>query len=172
MQHYHRSGPLPATFVASQLRRAFTLVEVLIVVMIMGILASVVLPQFTAASGDAKESALLQSLATMRNQIQMFRFQHEGRLPGTKSGVSFDQSMLQKTDIDGSLNTNGAHGPYILGQLPPNPYNDLRDVTVKSAVLAPADADGTTGWLYSTSTGEFRANYDGTMSDGSTIFSQ
>ena len=43
-------------------RHAFTLVEVLIVVVILAILAGTVIPQFTASSDDAKDSAVLYNL--------------------------------------------------------------------------------------------------------------
>jgi len=57
-------------------RAAFTLVEVMIVVVILGILAATVLPQFISTNDDAKESVLVQDLQTLRSQIQLFKFQH------------------------------------------------------------------------------------------------
>ena len=49
-------------------RYAFTLVELLIVVIILGILAAVVIPQFSDASTDARVSSLTTNLATIRGQ--------------------------------------------------------------------------------------------------------
>src|SRR5439155_22548245 len=62
-------------------RSAFTLVELLIVVIILGILAAVVIPQFSDASTDARVSSLTTNLATMRGQIELYKLQHGGTYP-------------------------------------------------------------------------------------------
>ncbi len=54
----------------------FTLVEILIVVVILGILAAIVIPQFTDASTQAKESALASDLQMMRSQLELYKIQH------------------------------------------------------------------------------------------------
>ena len=66
-------------------RAGFTLVEVLIVVVILGILAATVLPQFTSSNDDARESVLVQDLQTLRSQIQLYKFQHDGKFPADSS---------------------------------------------------------------------------------------
>lgn len=58
-----------------QLKRAFTLIEILIVVVILGILAAVVVPQFTNAADDANEAAVRTQLQTLRGQIELYRAQ-------------------------------------------------------------------------------------------------
>ncbi|MGD0463800.1 MAG: type II secretion system protein [Tepidisphaeraceae bacterium] len=62
-------------------RQAFTLVEILIVVVILGILAAIVIPQFTNASQNARESSLQSTLQTLRSQIQFYKMQHGDTLP-------------------------------------------------------------------------------------------
>jgi type II secretion system protein G len=59
----------------SQLKRAFTLIEILIVVVILGILAAVVVPQFTNAADDANDAAVRSQLQTLRGQIELYRAQ-------------------------------------------------------------------------------------------------
>ncbi len=59
----------------NQARKAFTLIEILIVVVILGILAAIVIPQFTDASDQANVASMKSQLQTMRSQIELFRIQ-------------------------------------------------------------------------------------------------
>src|SRR5687768_13320099 len=87
-------------------RGAFTLVEVLIVLMILGILATIVIPQFTSASQQARENTLRDDLRFMRTQIGVFKAQHRDRAPGYPGGnpaaaptvLDFAQQMTMFTD--------------------------------------------------------------------------
>lgn len=134
----------------------FTLVEVLIVVIILGILAAVVIPQFTDASSDAKLSALQTNLQTIRSQIQLYKLQHADAngnelFPTLKE---FADQMTKASKPDGStaaLGTAGYDlGPY-LQSIPNNPYtggNSIGDGAV-----------GSSDWYYDEKTGVFRANH-------------
>jgi len=55
------------------IRRAFTLVEILIVVVILGILAAIVVPQFASATQDSKAGNLKSQLGTLQRQIELYR---------------------------------------------------------------------------------------------------
>ena len=61
--------------IRTQARNAFTLIEILIVVVILGILAAIVIPQFTDASDQANVASMKSQLQTLRSQIELFRVQ-------------------------------------------------------------------------------------------------
>ncbi len=131
----------------------FTLVEILVVVVILGILGAIVIPQFRPAATEAKTSRLCSDLQVMRAQIGLFKIQHNDDLPGT-TGVDFEQAMTQKTDGNGALDPAGKYGPYV-PKIPINPFNDLDTIEVDGVV-----GGGTHAWHYSTTTGEFGADTD------------
>src|SRR5688500_18335603 len=70
---------LPMT--RTKTRPGFTLIEILIVVAILGILAAIVVPQFSGATRDAKRSGLTSMVQSLRTQIELYRLQHNDRLP-------------------------------------------------------------------------------------------
>jgi len=73
---------------ANRKRRGFTLIEILIVVVILGILAAIVVPQFTNASQEATSSSIRSQLQTLRGQIELYRVRNGGALP-----LGFDDLM-------------------------------------------------------------------------------
>ena len=122
--------------------RGFTLVEILIVVIILGILAAIVIPQFTNASTDARKSSLVSQLQTLRSQIQLFKLQHNDVLPDLVANQW--SQMSSKTNLSGAVDTTatGIYGPY-LESTPKNPLN-------AESVVAAAPGAGV-GWVYSNS---------------------
>ena len=64
------------------MRKAFSLVELLIVTAIIGILAAIVIPEFQTHSQQAKETAAKDNLRILRNTIELYAVQHNGIPPG------------------------------------------------------------------------------------------
>src|SRR4051794_11696101 len=125
--------------------KGFTLVEILIVVIILGILAAIVIPQFTNASTDARKNSLTSQLQTVRSQLELYKLQHNDKLPtfaGATSDAQWEQMTLQ-TDVNGSTAAaTKDFGPY-LQQTPTNPLNTngkiangIVDVTSSSSFAA------------------------------------
>jgi general secretion pathway protein G len=126
---------------SSARKAGFTLVEILIVVIILGILAAIVIPQFTNASTDARKASLVSQLQTLRSQIQLFKLQHNDVLPDLVANQW--AQMMSKTNLAGTVDTTatGIYGPYLESQ-PLNPLNSEK-------VVAAAAGAGV-GWIYST----------------------
>ncbi|MFA7237037.1 MAG: prepilin-type N-terminal cleavage/methylation domain-containing protein [Phycisphaeraceae bacterium] len=130
-------------------RGGFTLVEILIVVVILGILAAIVIPQFTNASESAKSSSLISQLQTIRSQLELFQVQHNGTYPALTSTwlPMISKTMATETAAtDGDL--AGDFGPY-LQQPPINPVEN-------SSTIAATAAAGV-GWTYDNTTGAIKA---------------
>ncbi len=137
-------------------RSGFTLVEILIVVIILGILAAIVIPQFSDASTQARENSLRSDLRTIRSQIELYDIQHLDTLPGADSGTTFIEAMTGTTNVAGSKSGTD-FGPYVLA-IPVNPFNNL--ATVREAGAA-AGAN-TEGWRFDTTSGAFQADDNAT----------
>jgi general secretion pathway protein G len=145
-------------------KSGFTLVEILIVVVILGILAAIVIPQFTEASTEAKTSSLVTDLQTVRAQIELYKIQHLDQQPGTTTGVDFETAMTTYTMQDGSAAATqapgaGVYGPY-LGKVPSNPFIADPAIAddVTEAATGAAPGDDSSGWFFNTTTGKFQAN--------------
>ena len=159
-------------------KKAFSLVEIILVVTILGILAAIVLPGFQNHTANAKESAVKSNLTTIRSQLEVYKLQHDGLPPGYVNGAEAPLTtlLLQLTatsTVTGAVSTSTVpvdpylHGPY-LRKIPENPYNGLSTIAyVDIGTEFSAAADGTSsGWLYKKETSEFRVNWNGNDRSG------
>ena len=67
-------------------RSGFTLVEILIVVVILGILAAIVVPQYSNATESAKATATVDQLVKLRQAVSIYYYQNNSRFPSVTAG--------------------------------------------------------------------------------------
>jgi general secretion pathway protein G len=158
-------------------RKGFTLVEILIVVVILGIMATIVVPQFSNASQQARENTLKDELRYLRTQLTVYKAQHRDVAAGYPNGIStaapdeatLVQQMTQYTNDNGQVSSSASStfrfGTYLM-KMPPNPKNQLNSVRVIGNGQAMPQPDGTTGWIYKPQTLELMANVSGNDTNG------
>jgi len=130
--------------------RGFTLIEILVVVVVLGILAAIVIPRVNTAAEQGREGGLKTTLHRVREQLQLYR-QHHGDWP-----KDLVRQMTRRSDRAGqtasaSESTDGTypHGPYLDGK-PINPFTSGTDIG--------QGEPGSSAWYYNPETGAFKAN--------------
>jgi general secretion pathway protein G len=135
-------------------RAGFTLIELVIVILILGILAGVAAPKLFNTSAAAKENGLKQSLAVVRDAIELYNAK-VGSLPVcTTPGTDFKALLV----------------PTYIRKFPILPFGAPQNDLVRGVTTTPAPDGLTQGWIYNTVTGEFICNVTGNDSTG-TAFS-
>jgi general secretion pathway protein G len=133
-------------------KSGFTLVEILIVVIILGILAAIVIPQFTSASQDARRSNLASQIQTLRSQVELYKLQHNDGVPDLTVAWT---PLITCTKTDGTVGVLGVDfGPY-MQSTPANPFmQGLAGATTVAAGTAATVPDGSVGFYQEATTGK------------------
>lgn len=155
----------------------FTLIEMLIVIVILGILAMIIVPQITVSSQDAKLSTLQANLSGVRSTVETYYAQHENIYPGEKketdgaavgsdaeAEAAFIAQLTKYSDANGvtsnSKDATYKFGPYVKTSFPANPFTganvvncdyDETNITIRVA-------DAASAWKFYPKTGVFIAN--------------
>jgi len=170
----------------------FTLIELLIVVIILAIISAIAIPQFSAATSDAQQSAADANLAAVRNAIELYRAQHAGNVyPGAKASTGGDtcttgtkgeglintqqalkEQLMYPSDKDGRTcsiaDVNFRYGPYLRQGVPAEPFENSAEVVMQTTGAALTATVGGKGWKYDTKSGEFILNRKAATADAGT----
>jgi general secretion pathway protein G len=124
------------------------MIEILIVVIILGILAAIALPQFSNASAQSRANSLMGQIKTLRAQIELYKAQHGDLLPDLVANqwVQFLSTTNPAGTVDATA--TGIYGPYV-NKTPVNPLNG-------NSTVATAAAAGV-GWVYDPTSGALSA---------------
>ncbi len=163
-------------------QKGFTLVEILIVVIILGILAAMIIPHFSSATNSARASMLMDDLRVMRSQMEVFKAQHQGVPPGfpncdiaqaptEATVVTYITQSSTAVGATAPVGTAGyPYGPY-MREFPTNPFNGKSSILVIPASNpCPNTPSDQYGWIYQPSTLTFKADSPGTDAHGVLYF--
>ncbi|MCP4833368.1 MAG: prepilin-type N-terminal cleavage/methylation domain-containing protein [Phycisphaera sp.] len=114
-------------------KRGFTLIEILIVVVILGILAAIIVPQFTDAAQEAGASSARSQLQSLRSQIELHRVQNNGAAPADLAELVTDGYIRSVPSWPAGFTATYTAGDLVLTW------------TAAAAQCPDADGDGTAG---------------------------
>ncbi len=139
-------------------RTGFTLVEILMVVILLAIVASIVIPQMTDVTTISREANLRENLSKIRVHIQVYRNSHVTFPDADKLSDQLTMFTSFEGETSATKDANHPYGPY-LEQMPANPITGDRAVRTTAdttAYFPPGDSDG--GWWYNEANGRFFAD--------------
>lgn len=113
-----RNISLPSSrgWIARTTQRGFTLIEIMVVVVIMGILAALVVPKLMGRTDDARITAAKQDISTLMQALKLYKLDNQ-RYPTTEQGL---QALIAKP-TSGPAANGWKSGGYV-DKLPKDPW--------------------------------------------------
>jgi general secretion pathway protein G len=143
-------------------RNGFTLVELVVVILILGILAGVAAPKMFNTSTKATDNGLKQTLAIVRDAIELHMAQVGTLPPCTGTGADFQLAVKQFI-----------RGPFPKCPISPAQNFDIAPVSGATVPTITAVTGATPGWMYNTTTGGFYCNNaNASQSDSAVKYSE
>lgn len=145
--------------------------------LVLVILATVVIPQFSHASQKSKQDTLRDVLQYLRTQVAVFKAQHQDVPPGypkgnptaTPAAAAFVAQLTAHSDVNFRLFDQSSpaypYGPYIR-EMQINPVNGLNSMEMVGNNQPIPPPDGKTGWIYKPQTQEIIPNVIGKDESG------
>ena len=109
---------LPSFHAARRRARGFTLIEIMVVVVILGILAALVVPKVLSRADDARVTAARQDIAQIMQALNLYKLDN-GRYPTAEQGL---QALVTKPTTE-PVPPNYRAGGY-LSKLPADPWKN------------------------------------------------
>ncbi len=141
-------------------RSAFTMIELVIILCIIGIVAAIVVPRVSFGSQKALAARVAQDLKTVNEAMSLYKRDHNWKYPRfdvintLTPSDSFKYRLTDSTNKDGSA--NGPYGPYIKKPFPTNPYiSSLAGYVLQHQKTSGYPAQCVLGWYADSDDGTF-----------------
>jgi general secretion pathway protein G len=131
-------------------RAAFSLIELVIVIVIIGIVAAIAVPRMSHAAVNGKVATVSANLQTIRKAVDFFTAEHQGRTPNQdESGTATnDAEPIVQRLTEGPGKDGVIGGPY-LKEIPFNPFANANTLGTGKSF---ASASGGYAWIYDINT--------------------
>lgn len=142
--------------------QGFTLIELVVVIMVLGILAAVAVPKYLSTYAEATDNGLRHTLSVVRDAIELYASENGGNLPPSSSAEDFRASLE----------------PYLCSGFPKCPVgpcagHSIKEININFGTDDSYSPPPSRAWYFNTTTGHFFVNYDGaTASDPSITYDQ